>query len=133
MLDAIHGVPRNLKPSFIFGALLVDAAGAIANEAAYRLRACAQPKRRGRTVRPGTDTPLWNAVRKQLKPHLSRYGDQAKLGRMLGLPRQRINDFVTGGGKMPDAERTLQLIVWLIALRRQQNRQSQVSSKGAAG
>lgn len=73
--------------------------------------------RPGRTLRPGKDTPLWNELRRQLRPHLRRYGTQVNLGRLLGLPRQRINAFVTGGGQMPDAERTLQLIAWLMAVR----------------
>jgi hypothetical protein len=28
-----------------------------------------------------------------------------------------VNSFVTGGGRMPDAERTLQLLAWLVAVR----------------
>jgi hypothetical protein len=76
--------------------------------------------RRGRTLRPGKETPLWNKLRAQLRPELLKYGQQVNLGRVLGLPRQRINAFVTGGGQMPDAERTLQLLAWLIAVRRGQ-------------
>lgn len=71
----------------------------------------------GRTLRPGRGTPLWNELRRQVRSRLRRRGDQAKLGRLLGLPRQRINAFVTGGGEMPDAERTLQLLAWLMAVR----------------
>jgi hypothetical protein len=73
--------------------------------------------RSGRTLRPGRQTLLWNELRRQLRPHLRKYGDQANLGRLLGMPRQRVNTFVTGGGRMPDAERTLQLLVWLMAAR----------------
>jgi hypothetical protein len=76
-----------------------------------------QRSHRGGTLRPGKETPLWNELRKQLRPHLRKYGHQANLGRMLGLPRQRINAFVTGGGQMPDAKRALQLLAWLIAVR----------------
>ncbi len=83
---------------------------------AYRLEP-ERTKRGGRTLRPGKQTPLWNQLRAQLRPQLRSYGQQVNLGRMLGLPRQRINAFVTGGGQMPDAERTLQLIVWLVAVR----------------
>lgn len=71
----------------------------------------------GATLRPGKHTPLWNELRAQLRPHLYKRGQQANLGRLLGLPRQRINAFVTGGGQMPDAERTLQLLAWLMAVR----------------
>jgi hypothetical protein len=73
--------------------------------------------RGGRTLRPGKETPLWNELRRQLRPRLRRYGEQVNLGRLLGLPRQRINAFVTGGAEMPDAERTLQLLVWLTSVR----------------
>jgi hypothetical protein len=71
-----------------------------------------------KSLRPGSDTPLWNQLRRELCPHLRRYGAQAHLGRVLGLPRQQINAFVTGGGSMPDAERTLALLVWLRFVRR---------------
>lgn len=75
-------------------------------------------RRGGKTLRPGPNTPLWNELRRQLRPHLKKYGQQANLGRLLGLPRQRVNAFVTGGGEMPDAERTLQLLAWIMAVRR---------------
>ncbi len=81
---------------------------------AFTLRA---PRRIGCTLRPGKETPLWNELRAQLRLFLRRRGTQARLGRLLGLPRQRINAFVTGGGEMPDAERTLQLLAWLLAVR----------------
>lgn len=93
-------------------------AAAMARQSAQAFRI--QPnrrKRRGRTLRPGKETPLWNELRRQLRPLLRQYGTQVNLGRLLGLPRQRINAFVTGGGRMPDAERTLQLLVWLLAAR----------------
>lgn len=86
------------------------------NREAFRLesRRLASPRK---TLRPGPRTPLWSELRRQLRPHLKRYGAQVNLGRLLGLPRQRINAFVTGGGEMPDAERTLQLVAWLAAVR----------------
>ena len=71
----------------------------------------------GATLRPGQHTPLWNELRRQLQPHLRKYGQQVKLGRLVGLPRQRINAYVTRGTQMPDAERTLQLTAWLLATR----------------
>jgi hypothetical protein len=76
--------------------------------------------RRGATLRPGKDTPLWNELRTLLRPRLRKYGEQANLGRLLGLPRQRINAYVTSRKQMPDAERTLQLLAWLIAVRKNQ-------------
>jgi hypothetical protein len=69
-------------------------------------------------LHPGPHTPLWNELRRQLRPHLRKHGSQAALGRVLGLHRQQVNAFVTGGGRMPDAERTLLLLAWLMAERR---------------
>lgn len=103
------------------GRLLVDVSVAMASHSAQAFRIAMRPRsprRGGGTLRPGGETPLWNELRRELKPHLRKYGTQANLGRLLGLPRQRINGFVTGCGEMPDAERTLQLIAWLMAVRR---------------
>ncbi len=104
-------------PETLFNAL-VEVARVLAAEApkAFQI-ARRRVGRTGRTLRPGENTPLWNELRRQLRPHLRRYGTQANLGRLLGLPRQRINGFVTGCGEMPDAERTLQLLAWLMAIR----------------
>lgn len=99
--------------------LIIDAAEAMARHTAqaFRVEPRHRPTTGGRTLRPGQATPLWNELRRQLRPHLKQYGHQANLGRLLGLPRQRVNAFVTGGGEMPDAERTLQLLAWLTAVR----------------
>jgi hypothetical protein len=83
----------------------------------FRLELRRRGRRAGRTLRPGNETPLWNTLREQVRPYLRNYGQQANLGRVLGLPRQRINAFITSGRQMPDAERTLQLMAWLIAAR----------------
>ena len=82
---------------------------------AYRLRLRRRRPKVGATLRPGAETPLWNELRAALRPHLRRYGSQVNLGRMLGLHRQQIHAFITRGNRMPDAERTLQLLAWLIA------------------
>ena len=70
----------------------------------------------GRTLRPGRNTPLWNALAAEIRPHLKKHGTQAQLARLLGLDRQAINTFFKAGSRMPDAERTLQLITWLLAM-----------------
>lgn len=77
----------------------------------------ARPPRKGGTLRPGTDTPLWNALVTEVRPHLRKYGAQANLGRVLGLDRQTINAYFITRTRMPDAERTLQLLTWLLATR----------------
>ena len=71
--------------------------------------------RHGRTLRPGKETPLWNAMRKDLRVLTAKHGEQAKLARLLGLDRQQINAFLKSGSRMPDAERTLQLLAWMYA------------------
>jgi hypothetical protein len=112
-------IPRGLQIPAELTLLILETATEMAKQAhkAYRIEHRA---RRGATLRPGKDTPLWNELRAQLRPHLRRYGDQVNLGRVLALPRQRINAFVTQGTQMPDAERTLQMLAWLIATRRGQ-------------
>jgi hypothetical protein len=108
--------PRSLQLPIKLGELIVDAAELMARQSAKAYRINRRP-RGGATLRPGRETPLWNELREQLRPHLLKYGAQANLARVLGLPRQRVNAFVTGGGQMPDAERTLQLLAWLMAAR----------------
>ena len=73
----------------------------------------ARTPRRGLTLRPGRDTPLWNELVRQVRPHLRKYGAKAQLARLLGLPRQRLQDCLKAGSASLDAERTLRLIGWL--------------------
>lgn len=120
MLRAFHSHPGYYGPtdtSFIGVVLegMVEMAKQMPQ--AFRIEAKRRRRRGGKTLRPGSETPLWNSLRAQLKPHLRSYGSQVNLGRLLGLPRQRINAFVTGGAQMPDAERTLQLLAWLAAVK----------------
>lgn len=64
--------------------------------------------------RSGPETPLWNILVTLLRPELRRYGDKARLARYLGIPRQRLTDYLTGKTRrLPDAEMTLRLIHWL--------------------
>jgi len=110
--------PRFILPEALFY-LIVAASVEMAKQApkTFRLEQRRRSGRGGATLRPGKATPLWNELRAQVRPHLKVYGQQVNLGRLLGLPRQRVNAFVTGGGQMPDAERTLQLLAWLMAVR----------------
>jgi hypothetical protein len=84
-----------------------------------RLTRCAAAEarrpRRGATLRPGVRTPLWNILATAVRKQFTRRGDKVRLGRILGLPRQRINDLFRGRKHLPDAERTLLLLVWLHA------------------
>jgi hypothetical protein len=70
-------------------------------------------RRRGATLRPGFATPLWNELARTVRRHLTRYGDQARLARLLGLHRQTVHRYLTARTAGPDAERTLLLLWWL--------------------
>ena len=57
-------------------------------------------------------TPMWNALADQLYLALQRRGAKARLARHLGVPRQRVSDFVKCR-RLPDAETTLRMLHWL--------------------
>lgn len=115
-MSDVYPFPKTMEVPVKLSELLLDAAVAMAEQAPQAFR-IGRTYRGGATLRPGAETPLWNELRAQLRPHLKAHGSQANLARILGLPRQRINDFITGK-KMPDAERTLQLLAWLLAAQR---------------
>lgn len=70
----------------------------------------------GSTIRPGPDTPLWDELARFAASQVGlRYGDKAALGRILGVPRQRVHDYLVAKRACPDAERVLELLVWLSA------------------
>lgn len=77
---------------------------------------------------PGPDTPLWNALVQECSAHLGKFGSKAGLARALGLPRQRVHQLIVAKTACADAERTLQLIGWLLAQRRAVTRRA-ASSK----
>jgi hypothetical protein len=98
--------------------LLMTSGARLAFEAADTVkRATARRRKGGVTLRPGTTTPLWNALAVELASQLQIHGHKARLARVLGVPRQTINTWLTGHSRMPDAERTLQLLAWLLATR----------------
>lgn len=72
-------------------------------------------KRRGAylTRRPGGETPMWNTCVEMLRVELKPYGSKVRLARYLGVPKQRVTDFVTNNSRMPDAETLLQIMDWL--------------------
>jgi len=108
--------PR-LEDLLAVSGIIVETAALTARSAQRKIRRAAHP-RRGRTLHPGADTPLWNELVSALRQKLTRYGDKARLARFLGLPRQRIDDFLIGRRALPDAERTLLLLQWLEAKNR---------------
>jgi hypothetical protein len=70
-------------------------------------------RRRGATVRPGPSTPMWNALSLAVRAQLRVHGEKSRLARILGVPPQRVHEFLMAKSAMPDAERTLLLLVWL--------------------
>jgi hypothetical protein len=91
--------------------LLVMPAEELARAAARQL--LRQPARRNATLRPGIDTPLWNALVAVVRTQLRRRGEKINLGRELGVPPQRIHEYFVARTAAPDAERTLALLIWL--------------------
>jgi len=99
-------------------AALVDLLSPDAQSSYRKRRRSANPG--GATLRPGSNTPLWNRLRSQAAPLLKRRGEKAQLARLLGVHRQAINEYFVSETRMPDAERTLLLVEWLEARKKNQ-------------
>jgi hypothetical protein len=112
----MHKVHPKLEPLLAASGALAEAAALAARSTQRQLLRSLRP-RRGQTLRPGIDTPLWNTLVEAVRPHLKKRGDKVNLGRFLGLPRQRIHEFLNNRSTLPDAERTLLLLCWLEAKR----------------
>ncbi len=95
----------------------LGAAALVASETgARRAYDALRPKRQqvgGLSRHPGHETPLWNVLATQLKARLTAYGSKARLARHLGIPPQRLSDYLAGRTRLPDAEITLRLAHWL--------------------
>jgi len=98
-----------LPAAFIL--LLLEAAEASARKALTKHKR--RPPKRGLTLQPGPDTPLWNELVRQVVPLLRRRGSKVHLGRILGIPRQRMHVCLKAKSGCLDAERTLLLLAWL--------------------
>lgn len=93
--------------------LLFEAAAASVRAAARKRNQPDSGPRPGKTLRPGSGTPIWNELARQTRPYLKKRGEKVKLARILGVPRQRLNDYLHARTACPDAERTLMLLCWL--------------------
>ena len=98
-----------LPASFIL--LLLEAADLSARKAIGHFRR--RPPKRGLTLAPGIDTPLWNELVKQTLPWLKKRGSKVQLARILGVSRQRLHVCLRAKAACLDAERTLRLLAWL--------------------
>jgi hypothetical protein len=106
-----HPLPARLRALEDISLLLMDAAEAGVKRAQISLR-----RRRGRSGHarmPGADSPMWNLFAAELRDALRPHGSKVRLARYLGIPKQRVTDFLTGRRRMPDAELTLRLLHWL--------------------
>jgi hypothetical protein len=104
--------PVHLELPAELAVLLMEAAAKSIRASIQQARRHRRPLR-GETLKPGVETPLWNELQAAVRAQISRYGEKARLGRVLGLPRQRVNDFLKQRHYLPDAERALLLLVWL--------------------
>lgn len=98
---------------------IVSALHFVAEQAALAARTSLRRRRRGsyRTRRPGADSLLWNALAIAVRAELQPYGSKVRLARYLGIPRQRLCDYLTGRRRLPDAEITLRMLHWLVTKR----------------
>ena len=100
--ESVHGVARSAGVS-----VFVPVCVAVGPDG------CTTWIKRGATLRPSHDTPLWNALVSLVGPRLRRRGARTLLARELGLHRARVGEYFKRTSAMPDAERTLRLLVWL--------------------
>ena len=107
-MNPIH---PQLKPWLALGGLLAAAAEAGARRVQQAWSARRTPA--GYSRRPGPDTPMWSVLAARLRDRVRPYGAQARLARYLGVPRQRLHNFLVGRSRLPDAEVTLRLLHWL--------------------
>ncbi|MBA3849311.1 MAG: hypothetical protein C0502_04870 [Opitutus sp.] len=93
--------------------MLVDASVLAVQSGVRKLRPAPVRKSRGATLRPGAETPLWLALSDKARPLLRRRGARTLLARELGVHCSRITEYFLKQNAMPDAERTIQLMIWL--------------------
>jgi hypothetical protein len=113
--------PRQIDLPLELMVFLAEAAvaGARASLAKWPAR---MPCGMGETLKPGRDTPLWNSLAAAVTGELRRRGERARLARVLELPRQRVTEMLRQRRYLPDAERTLMLLLWLQARRSHRDR-----------
>ncbi len=56
---------------------------------------------------------MWNACAAMLREELKPYGSKVRLARYLGIPKQRITDYLKNNSRMPEAETLLLILNWL--------------------
>lgn len=103
-----------LRPFFGAAELLLSVSVVAYHRAQKKLRRRG-PSGYGR--RPGTDTPFWNILATEVRRAARPAGTKARLARYLGIPRQRMTEFLSSKRRLPDGEITLRLLHWLDCLK----------------
>ena len=106
-------VHPQLRAWLTVGGLLAEAAEAGARRAQVALRQRRPASKAGRVRQPGADTPMWNALAAGLRDAVRPRGAKVRLARYLGVPKQRLHDFLKGRRRLPDAELALRMLHWL--------------------
>ena len=106
-------VHPQLKLWLDLGGVLADAAEIGARRAQAALRRRRATESVGQARRPGADSPMWNALAAELRDTVRSHGAQTRLARYLGVPKQRLHDFLKRRSRLPDAELTLRMLHWL--------------------
>lgn len=110
--------PASLRLTLTAVEILAEAAQLAAIKAANSVRPASKRRPRGATLRPGAETPLWSALVGEVRPLLRKRGARTLLARELGIHQSRVTEFFLRNHAMPDAERTLELLLWLGRQRR---------------
>lgn len=105
--------PARLAHLLAIAGILESVARELVRETRKRVDARKPRARRGGTLRPSAETPLWNALAAAVKTRLVKRGDRALLARELDVHRARVGEYFFHEKAMPDAERALQLLLWL--------------------
>jgi hypothetical protein len=113
-MDTLPMHPR-LRQATDLSLALFELAAVSARAAAQSGRRLTARRSRNLKLAPGAGTPLWNELVEQTLPLLTRRGSKAHLARILGLPRQRLQDCLKARSACLDAERTLLLLCWVTA------------------
>lgn len=106
--------PHSLK----FAVSLAEGLALAANEVGKMALRTSRRLTRGRPIPhrvPGDATPMWNVLAEQVRAQLVSCprGSRVHLARYLGVPKQRVTDYLRGHRRLPDAETTLRLVHWL--------------------
>jgi hypothetical protein len=107
-----------MSPSLDLTVLLAEGLGIAAIQGSKLMVREVRRKMRGQPTPqrvPGETTPMWNVVAEQVRVELMtcQRGGRVRLARFLGVPKQRVTDYIRGKRRMPDAETTLRMIYWL--------------------